>query len=291
MKSQAGTSADDFVKVAALVAYDGSSYLGFQVQPGVPTIQAALEDALSTFTTLQGRVVGAGRTDTGVHARGQVVTAHVAWSHSLEDLQRAWNAHLPPSISIRRAVQAPEHFHPRFSASSRTYRYTVIQHSTGAAGAPRHSPLVERMALFERATLDLNRMRMAATALSGTHDFATYGRAPQGENTVRTVLCSQWDDVQSSLSPLEAEVDRTLVYTITANAFLLHMVRRVVGSMLEVGRGVLGVDQFILDLAACNGSRSAPPAPPNGLVLERVDYPPEWGQLFGQNIEPSSALP
>jgi tRNA pseudouridine38-40 synthase len=281
MKSQADTSADDIITVAALVAYDGSGFLGFQVQPGVPTIQGALEDALSTFTTLHGRVVGAGRTDTGVHARGQVVSARVAWSHTFADLQRAWNAHLPPSISIRRAVQAPQDFHPRFSASSRTYRYTVVQNGTGATFAPRHSPLIERMALFERAKLDLDNMQKAARALAGTHDFATFGSAPQGDNTVRTVLCSQWDDLQSSLSPLEAEADRTLVYTITANAFLMHMVRRLVGSMLEVGRGVRSLDQFISDLAACNSSRSAAPAPPIGLVLERVNYGPEWGQLLG----------
>jgi tRNA pseudouridine38-40 synthase len=110
-----------------VVAYDGTSYHGFQFQVGQPTIQGSLEEALGRCAEPLGRVAGAGRTDTGVHAVGQVVGVQVRWRHSLDALQRAWNAHLPPDITVRRLVEAPPTFHPRFSAVQRTYRYTVIE--------------------------------------------------------------------------------------------------------------------------------------------------------------------
>ena len=113
--------------IYGLVAYDGADYHGFQFQVGVPTIQGALEEALTAFTSVSGRVIGSGRTDTGVHAAGQVVGVRAHWKHSVADFQRAWNAHLPPSICIHQCGWAPADFHPRFSAVSRTYRYTVRQ--------------------------------------------------------------------------------------------------------------------------------------------------------------------
>lgn len=257
--------------VAALVAYDGTEYFGFQVQPGVPTIQGTLEDALSTFTSLQGRIIGAGRTDAGVHARGQVVTAALVWRHDLDSLQRAWNAHLPPSISIRSLRPAPEGFHPRFSARSRTYRYTVVV-AEAAGQQPLHAPLVERFALFEPGPLDLAAMNQAAALLVGRQDFVTFGQPPQGDNTVRTVLECGWDRDRRSLPALPGDVDATLVFTIAADAFLKHMVRRLVGSLLQVGRNHWSVAGFADALSACDPARAAPPAPPNGLVLEWVDY-------------------
>ena len=272
--------------VAALVAYDGSDYFGFQVQSGVPTIQGALEEALSTFTTLQGRVTGAGRTDTGVHARGQVVGATVVWKHTLADLQRAWNAHLPSAISVRSLAQGTQGWHPRFSALSRTYRYTVVEWGGGRT-APLHAPLAERFAHFERSALDSVAMAAAAQTLVGRRDFAAFGQPPQGENSVRTVSRAEWDVVPQPAT-LEAKQDRTLLFTITADAFLQHMVRRIVGSLLEVGRGRWSVERFADVLASCELRNSAPPAVPNGLVLEAVEYPSQWGINFWNSNDQGS---
>ncbi len=265
---------DGFVQVAALAGYDGTAYNGFQVQADVPTIQAQLEEALGTFTTLQGRIVGSGRTDTGVHARGQVVAATVQWRHELDDLRRAWNAHLPKDIVIRQVIAPPAGFHPRFSAVQRTYRYFLRE------GAGRE-PLSSRYALDVSQRLDVAAMQAAAAELVGTHNFATFGRPPQGENTIRTVFAADWHIDSSDLPPVGLQDERRLVFTITANAFLQHMVRKVVGSLLEVGEGRWSVERFACALQAADGAQSAPPAPPCGLVLETVTYPEEW-QLFAE---------
>jgi tRNA pseudouridine38-40 synthase len=281
---------DHALRFVARVAYDGTDYYGFQVQEGVDTIQGALEEALSSFTTLHGRVAGAGRTDSGVHARGQVVSGHVAWSHSPQALQRAWNAHLPPAIAVQRLVVEPPAaanglpFHPRFSARSRTYRYTVVeQFATGQRRVGR-SPLEGRFAHVEAGVLDVEAMAQAASHLLGTHDFATFGTAPvgesgttAGESTVRVVTEASWQRVTSNLPMLVAESESQIVFTVTANAFLKRMVRRLVGTLLQVGRGQMSVDAFAEALAAQDRSRAAPPAFAGGLVLERVEYPPQWG--------------
>jgi tRNA pseudouridine38-40 synthase len=259
--------------VCGLVAYDGSDYHGFQVQAGVPTIQGSLEDALAVIATPASRVSGSGRTDAGVHANGQVIAVRLSWRHSVADLQRAWNAHLPPDISLRRLVLAPEGFHPRFSALSRTYRYRVDQYDGQGYPPPRRSPLTERYGLFAPRPLDLDAMRKAAEALVGEHDFATFGQPPQGVNTVRRVFEAEWRVVHTDLPPLGGFPGRRIVFTVRANAFLRQMVRNLVGSLLEVGRGRWSPDEMALALAARERRRSAPPAPPNGLVLEWVEYP------------------
>ncbi len=265
------------LSVCGLVAYDGSNYHGFQVQVGVPTIQGALEGALAAITTPASRVVGSGRTDAGVHANGQVIVVRLPWRHSVADLQRAWNAHLPPDISLRRLVLAPEGFHPRFSALSRTYRYRIDQYDPGGYPPPRRSPLTERYGLFVPRPLDLEAMRAAAEALVGEHDFATFGQPPQGVNTVRRIFEAEWRVVHTDLPPLDDFPGRRIVFTVRANAFLRQMVRNLVGSLLEVGRGRWSPDDMALALAARERSCSAPPAPPQGLIWERVEYPDQLG--------------
>jgi len=266
--------------VAALVAYDGTEYFGFQVQRDVPTIQGTLEHCLSTFTTLEGRVAGSGRTDTGVHARGQVIGLRVHWRHDLSALQRAWNAHLPPAITVRAVQIAPVEFHPRFSAVSRTYRYFVSEPCLPGWLAPKRSPLLQRYAHVERRQLDVAAMQQAANLFVGEHDFATFGQPPQGANTVRRVLQAAWQVVETTLSPLGNRPERTLVFTITANAFLQHMVRNLVGAMLAVGRGECAASDVKAALDVCDRSRALRPAPANGLVLECVDYPDALGITF-----------
>lgn len=261
------------LRVCALLAYDGTDYHGFQVQRGVPTIQGQLEAALAKFTQPRSRVVGAGRTDAGVHARAQVIAVDVAWRHSPEQLQAAWNAHLPAALAVRRLVEAPEGFHPRFSASRRTYRYTVVEHVEPGLS---RSPLTERFALTVTRRLDLAAMQLAAAHVVGEHDFATFGRPPQGESTVRCVTVARWDEELSSLPGLLPATGRRLVFTITANGFLTNMVRCLVGACLAVGEGVWSADDVAAALAARDRRRTAPPVSPQGLVLEQVVYPEQF---------------
>lgn len=260
--------------VAALVAYDGTDFHGFQLQPNAPTVQAALETALQICSGEVCRVVASGRTDTGVHANGQVIAVQVPWRHSLDDLQRAWNAHLPPSVAVRKLRHAPERFHPRFSALHRTYRYTVFdQPQDKVVGPlPRHAPLIERFALYLRQELDLAAMNVAAQHLLGEHDFATFGQPPQGEQTVRHLYQAEWQVVEMNLLPFDDYVGRQLVFTVTANAFLRQMVRNLVGTLLAVGRKQWLPDAVKAALVAKDRHRCAPPAPPQGLVLEKVRY-------------------
>lgn len=260
--------------VSALVAYDGSDYHGFQYQTNAASIQCELEAALDKVTERVGRVAGAGRTDAGVHANGQVVAVHVEWRHDLAALQRAWNVHLPSAISVRRLTAVPEEFHPRYSAVSRTYRYTV----RGAGGeevsqAPRRSPLTDKFALYEVRPLQVAAMQEAAQVLVGRHDFATFGQPPQGEGTERIVYAAEWQVVREDLPALGDYPGARLVFTVTANAFLRQMVRCLVASCLAVGRGEWPVEEMAKALAARDRSRAAPPAPPQGLVLEKVTYP------------------
>ncbi|MEZ4860706.1 MAG: tRNA pseudouridine(38-40) synthase TruA [Caldilineaceae bacterium] len=263
--------------VAGQVAYDGTDYHGFQLQRNVATVQGVLESALQALTGVTIRVTGSGRTDTGVHARGQVIAAHVPWRHSLLALQRAWNAHLPPTVAVRQLRLAPDDFHPRFSAQWRTYRYTVYDHLV-AFGAtdevpPNHSPLTDRFALHMRVTLDWVGMQKAANYLVGEHDFATFGQPPQGENTIRCLRQAEWQVVETNLPSLDNHPGRCLVFTVTANAFLRHMVRNLVGTLLAVGRGEWSPEQVKNALAARDRALCAPPAPACGLVLESVTYP------------------
>jgi tRNA pseudouridine38-40 synthase len=266
------------IHVCCLVAYDGTDYHGFQFQLGVPTIQRTLEAALSALTNRPVRVVGAGRTDAGVHARGQVISAQVPWCHAVADLQRAWNAHLPPSIAVRRLQLAPEGFHPRFNASARTYRYTIYQSDAADDNsAPRRSPLTDRFALYETRLLNLAALRQASAYLVGEHDFATFGQPPQGENTVRRLYQADWQMVETNLPGLSEYPGKRFIFTVNANAFLRQMVRNLVGTLLEVGLGNWAPEDVRLALMAKDRRRCAPPVPPQGLVLESVEYPEHLG--------------
>ena len=263
--------------ICAVVAYDGTDFHGFQYQANAPSVQGVLEQTLDDICQREGRIIGAGRTDAGVHANGQVIMASVRWGHELTALERAWNVHLPPTVSVRCVREAPVGFNPRFGAISRTYRYTV-QVYCPPAGFPvlKHSPLTDRFALFSTRALDAAAMNAAAAHLIGVHDFATFGQAMHQEMTVRHVLAAAWQESASSPPALDVYPGRRLVFTITANAFLRQMVRCIVGALLAVGRGEWRVDDVKAALAAHDRRRTAPPVAPQGLVLERVAYPPAW---------------
>lgn len=271
---------DDAYTVCALVAYDGADYHGFQAQANAPSIQQALEDALDRCAERCSRVTGAGRTDAGVHATGQVIAVAVRWRHSLAALQRAWNVHLSPAIAVRSVQTAPPGFHPRFSALSRTYRYTVQCGGQEGRAAVSRSPLTRRYAWFEARALDVAAMNEVSATLIGEHDFATFGWPPQGEKTVRVVEAAHWTWVQETPPALGSYAGPQVVFTITANAFLRQMVRSLVGALLAVGRGDWSAQDFAAAWAAADRRRAAPPAASHGLVLENVAYPEHLAALI-----------
>ncbi len=265
--------------LCALVAYDGTAFSGFQAQINAPSIQGALEEGMEQLTGHFCRVHGSGRTDTGVHAHGQVIGVTLPWKHSLDTLCQGWNRYLPEAIVVRKVVAAPAGFHPRFSATTRTYRYSVYYPVTGTLENVRRFPLFERFALVEKRPLDVAAMNQAAALLVGTHDFATFGQPTQGESTVRRIDELYWSaDVGCSVRLDSPQLQR-LVLTATANGFLRRMVRNLTGTLLEVGRGAWQLADVSAALVALDRSRCAAPVLPNGLVLERVTYS-EYPHLF-----------
>ncbi|PJF27511.1 MAG: tRNA pseudouridine(38-40) synthase TruA [Phototrophicales bacterium] len=246
-------------KWRAVLAYDGTAYQGFQRQAdGVPTVQAAVEAALMKLAGGAVTVVGAGRTDTGVHATGQVIAFEMAWRHEPKALVQALNAMLPDDIAVQEAQPAEPDFHPRFSARSRLYRYRVY-------AAPVRHPLLNR-AWHVRADLDEQAMGQGAEMLIGRRDFASFGQPPQGTSTVRTVFQSEW-----AREPLYS--GSLWTYTIEADAFLQHMVRRIVGILVDIGRGWRTTADLEATTARAELGRDPwTLAPPHGLTLEQVRY-------------------
>lgn len=187
-----------------------------------------------------------------------MIAFDVEWKHDIADLLRALNAVLPDDIALQDLVTAPS-FHPRFDAHSRLYRYTVVR-------AAQRQPLLWQQSWQMRGVLDVEAMNTAAALLVGEHDFATFGSPPVGTNTRRTVMISRWDALLQPYGML-------LAYCIEANAFLQHMVRRIVGTLVDVGRGTMSTQQFEEAFRAADLSQAGTVAPPQGLVLEKVTYP------------------
>lgn len=242
------------MRVRAVVAYDGTDYRGFQRQRNGPSVQEVLERALERVTGKPVTVLAAGRTDTGVHAEGQVIAFDTDWKHSLPALLRALNAALPPDVAAREMAPASADFHPRYDAISRYYRYTIYNH-------PVRSPLARRTSFHVARPLDVAAMQAAADLLVGERDLAAFGTPPKGENTVRQVFRAEWRSEQP-----------WLYFDIEADAFLYRMVRTLVGTMIRVGLGRISVETFGQILASGDRRRAGPAAPPHGLCLMAVRY-------------------
>lgn len=234
----------------ATVEYDGTEFAGFQVQPDARTVQGELEAALSRLSGgVRQPVVGAGRTDAGVHATGQVIAFTYPGSLSVEALTEALNGTLPPDVAIRDLRRVPAGFNPRYAARYREYRYSIWN-------GPR-SPLRERTALWVRTELDVAAMASAATAFEGRHDFSAFGGAdPQPVRTIHRITVRR----QGS----------TVTIDVRADAFLRGMVRRIVAALLAVGRGTLEVSAVPGLLAAGEPALAGAMAPARGLCLRRV---------------------
>ncbi len=242
------------MRVRAVVAYDGTDYQGFQRQKNGPSVQEVLERALEQVTGERVTVLAAGRTDTGVHAEGQVIAFDTEWKHPLTALLRALNAALPPDVVVRELAPARPDFHPRYDAVSRYYRYTIYNH-------PIRSPLARRTSFHVAQPLDVVAMQQAADLLMGEHDFAAFGTPPKGENTIRQVFRAEWRNEWP-----------WLYFDIEADAFLYRMVRTLVGTMIRVGLGRISVEEFRQILESRDRRRAGPAAPPHGLCLMAVRY-------------------
>jgi tRNA pseudouridine38-40 synthase len=251
------------------LAYDGTAFLGWAHQPERRTVQGVLEQALGVVVRGEPpRLTVAGRTDAGVHARGQVAHADLPEDRARDLLLlRRLNGLLPQDVRVRRAALAPEGFDARFSALARTYRYRV-------ADGPEHVDPLRRDVLPWPRVLDLPALQEATTPMLGEHDFAAYCKRREGATTVRALLGLDWQRGEDGL----------LVLTIIADAFCHSMVRSIVGAMLAVGEGRRPPQwpASLLDLRA--RATDVAVAAPHGLTLEQVEYPPDDELLSRQAV-------
>ena len=259
----AGPSEDRPLRVRMTVAYDGSEFHGFAAQPEVPTVAGALSLAIGRALRVDDvELVCAGRTDTGVHARGQVISFDVPAGTSLDtdELVRRVNRQTAPAVVVRDAAMV-DGFDARHDAAARRYRYTVLN-----AAVP--DPLLATQAWWVPEPLDVRAMQAACDPLLGEHDFAAFCRKPAARRdgttpgTTRRVVDAEW----------EAGADGVLYFWIEANAFCHQMVRSIVGLLVEVGKGKRHASDVMHVLRGRDRQANAEPAPPHGLVLWEVRY-------------------
>lgn len=266
------------------LAYDGTDYQGWQVQPGLPTIQGELQAALGRITGESPLPQGSGRTDAGVHALAQVASFGLGAPIPRENLQRALNRTLPPSIRISEARTMPSTFHARHSAVAKTYEYRIFRGEI----CP---PFLARYIYACPWELEFDKLKVAAQLFEGEQDFRSFAandpdlserdqnalpanaftdanlRIPS-HSTVRTIYTSAWEKRQSDGGAL-------FVYRVRGDGFLHHMVRNLVGTMIEVGRGQFAIEEVSRILEARDRSEAGPTAPARGLFLHSVEYPAE----------------
>ena len=266
------------------LAYDGTDFRGWQVQPGEPTIQGELQAALGRITGETPLPQGSGRTDAGVHALGQVASFPLQAPIPPQNLLRALNRTLPPSIRISEARAARSTFHARHSALAKTYEYRIFRE-------PICPPFLARYVLAYPWPMDADALIKAARLFEGEHDFLSFAatdpdltargfspslaphpdldlmiKAPTAPaSAIRTIFSSTWEQRQN-------EAGELLVYRVRGSGFLHHMVRNLVGTMLDVGRGRMRAEDIPLILAAGSRSAAGPTAPAHGLFLHSVEY-------------------
>jgi tRNA pseudouridine38-40 synthase len=242
-----------------ILAYDGTDFFGFQRQVSGPrerTVQAVVETALRQLGWQGKSILASGRTDTGVHALGQVIAFDLDWAHAPEALRSAINAHLPEDVAVQTVTQAADDFHPRYAALSRRYRYRLFCQ-------PVRHPLRERYTWRVWPPVDFSLLREASAYLHGTHDFAAFGTPPRtGGSTVRTVTRAEW----IAISPDE------VVFEIIASAFLFRMVRRLTSFQVAIGQGLLEPQAMREYLETSSMVLVQNLAPPQGLTLVEVIY-------------------
>jgi tRNA pseudouridine38-40 synthase len=282
------------------VAYDGSDFSGWQAQPGQPTIQGALSDVASKLTQENVQVHGAGRTDAGVHALGQAAHFRTQSGLTAAEFRRAFNALLPPAIRVLDAEEVGPDFHARWNAAAKTYQYRIYR----AQVLP---PFEQRYVLHDPFPLDIVAMARAARLFEGEHDFSSFAASTGTEegdrdrSPVRGIFSSRlfarkgsylagkgflgaMEASANSLDETAAEQNsvsegcepRELLYIVRGRSFLRYMVRKIVGTLLDVGRGRLRPEDIPQLFEVRDRSRSGPTAPPQGLYLVSVEYADPW---------------
>jgi tRNA pseudouridine38-40 synthase len=239
-----------------VLAYDGTDFHGWQVQPDRITVQGLLRDALARITGEEVLPQGSGRTDAGVHALGQVASFTLLAPIPEDNLVRALNRILPAAIRVLSAARVANHFHARHSARAKTYEYRIFREAT----CP---PWQARYVYAFHPALDVDAMQRCARMILGEHDFTSFAASDSDAcNHVRCLDVSEW-----------REEPGLLLYRVRGNGFLHHMVRNLVGTFLEVGRGNLPEAEFPSILAARSRDQAGPTAPARGLFLVEVEYP------------------
>ncbi len=243
-------------RVVLVIEYDGTDYFGFQWQKGRPTVQQEIEKAIFRLTGETVRVTAASRTDTGVHAKGQVVSFPTLSATPLKNFITGLNHYLPDAVAVRYAFHPQEKFHVQRSAASRKYEYHILNSNI-------RSPLTRRFAYQVPGRLDLATMQDTSLLLLGEHDFASFTStdAVQLKNTIRRVEEAGF-----------RKDDDLIVFTIQANSFLAHQVRNTVGALLEVGSGRMSTRDFYSIMEQKRPGLAGPRAPACGLCLVRVNY-------------------
>src|SRR4051812_26902971 len=247
--------------VQLVVHYDGAGFSGWQRQPAQRTVQGVIEEALERLCGAPVSALGSGRTDAGVHARGQAVGVIVPTRWESAQLRRAMNAVLPSDVWVAKAIEMRPEFHARYSAASRRYSYLI-----GTDDEAR-SPFRRRFELAFPRAIDRAALEQAAASLVGDHcfrAFAVQGTAPDTDDHRCIVTMSQWRDRPGGL-----------LYTVQANRFLHHMVRFLVGTMLDIATGRRPASDMAALLVAKDNSEVSPPVAPHALFLEAVEYPSE----------------
>ncbi len=237
------------------IAYDGTRFFGWERQPDRDTVQGKLESVLSRLSGQAVDVIGAGRTDAGVHARAMVASVRLDVAESPEEIRDYMNRYLPDAIAVREVKEAGERFHARYNALGKTYRYICFDGPVKPVFDRKYVTMLDYQP-------DVERMRQAAAILTGEHDFRSFcGNPRMKKSTVRTV-----DSIT-----IERRRDR-VIFTFHGTGFLQNMVRILVGTLLEVGRGHLNVEDVATILEAKDRKQAGPTAPPEGLCLMKVDY-------------------
>lgn len=238
------------------IEYDGTDYCGWQIQPNGISIQEVLENTIALITQERVRLTGSGRTDAGVHAFNQVANFMTQSTIPCSNLLRSINSLLPLDISVKDAQDTEENFHARYSAKSKIYMYRMYNR-------PTRSALGHRYAWHIREPLDIERMDESLCKLLGTHDFSSFcGSGGNSQNYIRTVLSADIHSVTDGYIELHVE----------ANGFLRHMVRNIVGTLADVGKRTMTVDNFRRIFEARDRTKAGITAPPQGLYLKEVKY-------------------
>ena len=242
-------------KIVLILEYDGTRYHGFQLQASLPTVQGEIEKALYKLCGERTRVMAASRTDTGVHARGQVVSFRTSSPHPLKTFTNGLNYYLPGDIAVKASHRVRYSFSVRRSAVSREYNYYILNNLT-------RSPLREGFSYLVGGKLDIDAMNQACQALIGEHDFNSFVSSVRMKNTIRKVYRAK----------MENEGEFT-VFNIVANSFLPHQVRNTVGALIRAGLGKMSIDEFCSIIEAKKQGLAGPSVPACGLCLMQVNYP------------------